>query len=639
ALDDLSVLEHQDLVGAPDRRQAVRDDEGGAAVAQRLEAVLDHRFALAVEARGRLVEDQDPRIGEDGAGDRHALALAARQLDAALADDRVVALLELLDELVGVRDAADLFDLFQRRVRTTVAEVLGNGAVEQEIVLQHDAELLAIVAQPHAGEIPAVDEDRAAQGAVEGHDQADQRALPRAARPDQRRGRAGLRLEADVLQHRRPRVVLERHVLEGDRAVDRAERRLAGVLLILGRHLHQFADAIEAGKGLADMRADRRNLHDRRGEQAREQDVGEEIADGHASRQDRSPADNDDDDPDDADDRRREGRDPGHAGDRLGDVPEEPVDALGEDQLLALLRGVGLDNADATQRLVEPPGHLRVDLAALAEERPQLVEGDGHRRAEGAERDDVDQRQDPVQVEEVGEREERRHDAADQLDQAVADEIPDPFGVGHDPRDEDAGLGRIEVADRQARHVRLDAAPHVGDGALRGDAEHLRQRERRRRLHDRRAAGRERQRHQQLGVALADHVVDQVLGAGRQDQAGDAVDHHQDETEGQPAAARGDEDPRFLPRVRIVDFLFPGGIVNAGRRRRAAGSLAPAAPDAAADAAAPQASHGHEASLLAALGEKGGTVGGWRLRPGGWRKRSAVYGPRRTVNRKPSTVN
>ena len=72
--------------------------------AQRAQAVLDQRLALAVEARGRLVEDQDARIGEDRARDRDALALAARQLHAALADDRVVPLLELLDELVGVRD-------------------------------------------------------------------------------------------------------------------------------------------------------------------------------------------------------------------------------------------------------------------------------------------------------------------------------------------------------------------------------------------------------------------------------------------------------------------------------------------------------------------------------------------------------
>ena len=51
------------------------------------------------------------RVGEDRARDRDALPLAARQAHAALADDRVVALLERLDELVAVRDAADRLDL------------------------------------------------------------------------------------------------------------------------------------------------------------------------------------------------------------------------------------------------------------------------------------------------------------------------------------------------------------------------------------------------------------------------------------------------------------------------------------------------------------------------------------------------
>ena len=43
-------------------------------------------------ARGRLVEDQDPRVLQHRAGDRHALLLAAGELQAALADRRRVAL-------------------------------------------------------------------------------------------------------------------------------------------------------------------------------------------------------------------------------------------------------------------------------------------------------------------------------------------------------------------------------------------------------------------------------------------------------------------------------------------------------------------------------------------------------------------
>ena len=165
ALDDLAAFEHQNLIGAANRRQPVRDDERRPAVAQRSQAVLDHRLALAVEARRRFVEQQDPRIGENRARDRHALALAAGQPDAALADDRLVPLLEPLDELVGVRDPADPLDVGRRRVRRAVADVLGHGAVEQEVVLQHDAEMAAVFGQPQRRQIAAVHAHRALSSA------------------------------------------------------------------------------------------------------------------------------------------------------------------------------------------------------------------------------------------------------------------------------------------------------------------------------------------------------------------------------------------------------------------------------------------------------------------------------------------
>ena len=90
-LDDLAVLEHENLIGALDGREPVRDHERRASAPERLQPVLDEPLAFAIEARGRLVEDQDLRIGEDGARDGDALALAARQPHPALADDRVVA--------------------------------------------------------------------------------------------------------------------------------------------------------------------------------------------------------------------------------------------------------------------------------------------------------------------------------------------------------------------------------------------------------------------------------------------------------------------------------------------------------------------------------------------------------------------
>ena len=62
-------------------------------------APLHQALALRVERAGRLVEQQDRPVGEQRARDRKALALAAGQLDAALAERGVEALRQALDEL------------------------------------------------------------------------------------------------------------------------------------------------------------------------------------------------------------------------------------------------------------------------------------------------------------------------------------------------------------------------------------------------------------------------------------------------------------------------------------------------------------------------------------------------------------
>src|SRR5260221_8074258 len=90
-LDDASRFEHDQPVHARDGRQAVRDRDHGLAFHQIEQLLLDRELDLAVERRGRLVEHQDRRVLEYYARERDALALPAGELDAALADVRLVA--------------------------------------------------------------------------------------------------------------------------------------------------------------------------------------------------------------------------------------------------------------------------------------------------------------------------------------------------------------------------------------------------------------------------------------------------------------------------------------------------------------------------------------------------------------------
>ena len=90
-LDDAALVEHQDAVGVADRGEAVGDHEGGAALHDLVERRLQLALGRGVERARRLVEDQDRRVLEERAGDRQALALAAGERAAALADDGVEA--------------------------------------------------------------------------------------------------------------------------------------------------------------------------------------------------------------------------------------------------------------------------------------------------------------------------------------------------------------------------------------------------------------------------------------------------------------------------------------------------------------------------------------------------------------------
>src|SRR5579884_2982797 len=98
-----ALFQHEDLVGPADLREPVRDEQRGAAMLRPLQRPLDLILRGAVYGAGRVVEDQDARVGEQRPRDRQALPLAAGERHAALADHRLIAVGEGRDEVVRLR--------------------------------------------------------------------------------------------------------------------------------------------------------------------------------------------------------------------------------------------------------------------------------------------------------------------------------------------------------------------------------------------------------------------------------------------------------------------------------------------------------------------------------------------------------
>ena len=85
---NLALTQHQNVVGPANLRDAVGDEQRRAIFEQPLDRLLDLVLGRAVNRAGRVVQDQDARIGEQRAGNRQPLPLPARKRHATLADDR-----------------------------------------------------------------------------------------------------------------------------------------------------------------------------------------------------------------------------------------------------------------------------------------------------------------------------------------------------------------------------------------------------------------------------------------------------------------------------------------------------------------------------------------------------------------------
>ena len=111
----------------------------------------------------------------------------------------------------------------------------------------------------------------------------------------------------------------------------------------------------------------------------------------------------------------------------------------------------------------------------------------------------------------------------------------------------------------------LQAHSHIGNRALRGNAQHLREREPRDGVNEGRAASRKCQRDQQVGAPVADHVVDQELGCRGKHETCKPVDEHENEAQRQAAPVGPDQLPGFGPGIREIG-LFLGNCHSTLRR-------------------------------------------------------------------------
>ena len=142
------------------------DDDRRPLLHQPLERVLDQFLAFGVQCAGRLVEQQQRRPAQQGAGDGDALALTARQPGAAFAHEGVEAVRQGAEEGLGIGVARRFPQFVLACVPIAVAEVVASRGGEDHRFLRHHGDAAADVGRIGVTQIDAVDEDAAGSRVV-----------------------------------------------------------------------------------------------------------------------------------------------------------------------------------------------------------------------------------------------------------------------------------------------------------------------------------------------------------------------------------------------------------------------------------------------------------------------------------------
>ena len=197
-----------------------------------IQSLRDLFLGQVVEGAGRLIQDQDPRLGGDGTGDQDPLFLTAGDPALALGDDRVHAHGHITDVLGDPGNLSRLPGGIHVQPGSRDRDVGENVVLEELSVLAHDAHSAPERPGVDPGQVPAVVEDRAALRGLEAQEQADQGRFAAACAADDGDIFARPDLEGEVLEH----IGCIFFIAEGDMAHLQAAGQVGQDFLLL-RHL------------------------------------------------------------------------------------------------------------------------------------------------------------------------------------------------------------------------------------------------------------------------------------------------------------------------------------------------------------------------------------------------------------------
>ncbi len=574
ALDDFAIFDDQHLVGVADGGQAVGDHKTGAALHQLEQRFLDARLGARVHAGGRLVQNQNARVGQNRARNRQHLALALAQVGGALREHRPVAVRQLADEVVSIGHARGLHHLVVARVQPPVADILHDRIGKHERILQNQPQRAAQVGAADVAQVVPINADRAAVDVVKARQQVGDGCLSRPGRADERNRLAGQGLQRHVFDDGMSRFVGEIHSLEFDVTLEICQTHRPVAVYRFGGRVNHLEDPLRTRQSSLDGVIDIGELAQGRDESVGVADKGGDNAHGHESAQGQPSAQscqNDDK----------------QIAKLVGERHQHHGVGVGKD---ARLEHIRVDPAEVLHRCFVAPKSLDHALPAdgllhhavqLAQAFLQVAEAFAGRLGDEVGEPDHDrhddnrgQRQPEVEHEHRHHEPDQREHAAEHGDDILRDGLVDGIDVISQATHQLPGVVRVKKLEREFLQVREQVAAQVFERVLRNP----RHRPRRERLERLVGDVNHQQGDRHLGqpgeLFVPDILVDCPPHQVRAEQIQPGGDENQDQHQGDGCPVMAEiRDQPGQRLARVGCFFNFGGAHRAASGQRGAGGL------------------------------------------------------------------
>src|SRR6266699_4335447 len=192
------------------------NQQSGAPLQETSNSFLNLVLGGAVNRAGRIIQDENARVGDRGTLNRDTLALSTRERDAALPNDGLVAILKTVDKGVCLGILRGLFNSWLVCLLSqAIGDVLRDGSREKEDILLDSRDLRTKPVQTPLAHIYTIEEYTTIIDIVDAVDEFSERAFACPCLADNRDSLPWFCVKRDIFQYDSS-AIAKRNMLEHD---------------------------------------------------------------------------------------------------------------------------------------------------------------------------------------------------------------------------------------------------------------------------------------------------------------------------------------------------------------------------------------------------------------------------------------